>query len=81
MGMKLTLEDLQRAFEQLQEAYKVIVQLVSSYWEQIQELSAKYMDYKLKCPERPVYRYVKHKVIKSQVMNRKPICVRARTVC
>ncbi|PFZ12153.1 hypothetical protein COL60_05935 [Bacillus pseudomycoides] len=81
----MNIESLREAFNKLAyELYKVISQLVSSYWEQIKELSAKYMEYKLERPERPerpVYGYVKHKVIRSQVMNRKPICVRARTVC
>ncbi|PEF25393.1 hypothetical protein CN568_14635 [Bacillus pseudomycoides] len=77
--MNINIESLREAFNKLMyELYKVISQLFSSYWEQIKELSAKYMEYKL---ERPVYGYVKHKVIRSQVMNRKPICVRARTVC
>ncbi|PGE99568.1 hypothetical protein COF51_05275 [Bacillus pseudomycoides] len=80
--MNINIESLREAFNKLAyELYKVISQLFSSYWEQIKELSAKYMEYKLERPECPVYGYVKHKVIRSQVMYRKPICVRARMVC
>ncbi|PEM37308.1 hypothetical protein [Bacillus pseudomycoides] len=80
--MNINIESLREAFNKLAyELYKIISQLFSSYWEQIKELSAKYMEYKLERPERPVYGYVKHKVIRSQVMYRKPICVRARMVC
>ncbi|HEK9101965.1 TPA: hypothetical protein SUB30_003364 [Bacillus pseudomycoides] len=80
--MNIDIESLREAFSKLlYEAYKAIAQWVSSYWEQIKELSAKYIEYKLKRPECPVYGYVKHKVMRSQVMNRKPRCIRVRTVC
>lgn len=80
--MKVDIELLQEAFIKLtNELYQLVAQFVSDYWGQIKELSAKYMEYKLEPTERPVYAYVKPKVMKSQVMNRKPICVRARTVC
>ncbi|MED3542348.1 hypothetical protein P4V63_01800 [Bacillus toyonensis] len=38
-------------------------------------------DYKYEEVPRPVFGYVKHKIMKSQVMDRKPKCIRARTVC
>lgn len=80
--MKIDIESLREAFIKLAtEVYKRIVQFVSDYWEQIKELTAKYIEYKLEQPQRTVYGYVKHKVMKSQVLNRKPKCIRARTVC
>ncbi|MFJ8453313.1 hypothetical protein [Bacillus paramycoides] len=80
--MKIDIESLREAFIKFaNELYKVIVQLVSSYWEQIKELTAKYIEYKFEQPQRKVYGYVKHKAMKSQVIDRKPKCVRARTVC
>ncbi|MGA5711591.1 hypothetical protein ACPCH0_00985 [Bacillus bombysepticus] len=39
------------------------------------------LDYKYEEIPRPVFGYVKHKVMKSQVIDRKPKCIRARTVC
>ncbi|PGM07231.1 hypothetical protein [Bacillus thuringiensis] len=80
--MKIDIELLREVFIKLAtELYKRIVQFVSDYWEQIQELAAKYMEYKLEQPQRTVYGYVKRKVMKSQVLSRKPKCIRARTVC
>ncbi|KZD45893.1 hypothetical protein OB969_21755 [Bacillus cereus] len=80
--MKIDIELLQEAFINLAtEVYKRIVQFVSDYWEQIEELTVKYMEYKLEQPQPKVYGYVKHKVMKSQIIDRKPRCIRARTVC
>lgn len=80
--MKIDIELLREAFIKLAtEVYKRIVQFVSDYWEQIKELTANYIEYKIVRPQRTVYGYVKHKVMKSQVFNRKPKCIRARMVC
>lgn len=80
--MKIDIELLREAFIKLAtEVYKRIVQFVSDYWEQIKELTAKYVEYKLEQPQPKVYGYVKHKTMKSQVIDRKPKCIRARTVC
>ncbi|PGD89757.1 hypothetical protein COM47_00730 [Bacillus wiedmannii] len=80
--MKVDFELLREAFIKLAtQLYKRIVQFVSGYWEQIKELTAKYIEYKLEQPQRKVYGYVKHKVMKSQVIDRKPKCIRVRTVC
>ncbi|MGH1297189.1 hypothetical protein [Bacillus pretiosus] len=38
-------------------------------------------NYKYEEVPRPVFGYVKHKVMKSQIIDRKPKCIRARTVC
>ncbi|MGE6548056.1 hypothetical protein ACQKFK_03305 [Bacillus mycoides] len=38
-------------------------------------------DYKYEEVPRPVFGYVKHEVMKSQVIDRKPKYIRARTVC
>ena len=76
--MSLNTEDLQKAFEQFQEACKVIVKFICQVWEQIKEITEKYKSYR---KPRPMYGYVKHKVMKSQVLNRKPMLIRARTTC
>ncbi|AJH60093.1 hypothetical protein bcere0016_54370 [Bacillus cereus 95/8201] len=80
--MEIDIEPLREAFIKFaNELYKVIVQFVSNCWEQIKELVEKYMEYKLYHAKRPVYGYVKHRVMKSQVFNRKPMLIRARTTC
>ncbi|MGX5586370.1 hypothetical protein ACWKTX_21890 [Bacillus thuringiensis] len=80
--MKIDIELIREAFIKLAtELYKRIVQFVSNCWEQIKELTAKYIEYKLEQPQRTVYGYVKRKVMKSQVLNLKPECIRARTTC
>ncbi|PFK03841.1 hypothetical protein, partial [Bacillus cereus] len=62
--MKIDIELLQEAFINLAtEVYKRIVQFVSDYWEQIEELTVKYMEYRLEQPQPKVYGYVKHKVM------------------
>jgi hypothetical protein len=58
--MNLNTEDLQKAFEQFQEACKVIVEFIRQVWEQIKEIAEKY---KLYCKPRPMYGYVKHRVM------------------
>lgn len=79
--MTVDTKDLQKAFHKLYEACKVIVQFVCQVWDRIKEVAAEYMKYKLYRVERPVYGYVKHRVMKSQVINRKPMRIRARTTC
>lgn len=80
--MRIDIESLREAFEKFaNELCKVIAQIVSDCWEQIKELTTKYIEYKLEQPRRIVYGYVKHRVMKSQVLNRKPMWIRARTTC
>ncbi|PHF24288.1 hypothetical protein COF84_00140 [Bacillus wiedmannii] len=80
--MKIDMELIRETFIKLAtELYERIVQFVSGYWEQIKELTEKYFEYKIEQPQRTVYGYVKHKAMKSQVIDRKPKCIRARTVC
>ncbi|PUV98963.1 hypothetical protein B7T07_23115 [Cronobacter sakazakii] len=74
----LNTEDLQKAFEQFQESCKVIVKFICQVWEQIKEITEKY---KMYCKPRSMYGYVKHRAMKSQVLNRKPTLIRARTTC
>lgn len=80
--MEIDIEPLREAFKKLaHELYRVIAKWVSNYWEQLKEIAEEYMKYKLDLPVRPVYGQVKDKVMKSQVLDRKPKCIRARTVC
>ncbi|PFM50175.1 hypothetical protein COJ45_05390 [Bacillus cereus] len=79
--MKVDKETIQRAYEQLYEAFEVIVQWFKQTWNQIKGIAIEYIKYKLEQPQRQTFGYVKHKVMKSQVIDRKPRCVRARTVC
>ncbi|MCP1285343.1 hypothetical protein NK358_27365 [Bacillus sp. S0635] len=79
--MKVDSEDLQKAFELFREACEVIVQWFKQTWEQIKEIALNYIKYKSERSQRPAYGYVKYRVMKSQVLNRKPKCIRARSVC
>lgn len=76
--MELTIDDLKQAFERFQEACKAIVKFICQVWERIKEITEKY---KLYCKPRPIYGYVKNRVMKSQVLNRKAMLIRARTTC
>lgn len=80
--MKVDIEPLREAFIKFaNELCKAIARIVSECWDTIKELSVEYIEYKLKQPQRLVYGYVKHRVMKSQVLNRKPMLIRARTTC
>ncbi|MBM6648978.1 hypothetical protein [Bacillus sp. RIT 809] len=80
--MRIDIESLREAFIKFaNELCKVIAQIVSDCWEQIKELTVKYIEYKLEQPQRIVYGHVQNKVMKSQVLNRKPMLIRARTTC
>lgn len=79
--MTVDIELLQKAFGKLYEACKLIVDFAFQVWEQIKETVRKLIKHKLYCKPRPIYGYVKHRVMKSQVLNRKPMLIRARTTC
>ncbi|WCS66628.1 hypothetical protein 0105phi72_084 [Bacillus phage 0105phi7-2] len=80
--MKVDIESLREAVIKFaNELCKAIARIASECWEQIKELSVEYIEYKLEQPQRLVYGYVKHRVMKSQVLNRKPMLIRARTTC
>lgn len=83
--MKIDIEVLQEAVKQVKEAFEVIakwlIQTFMQAWERLKGITLDYIEYKLEQPERPVYGYVKHRAMKSQVMNRKPMLIRARTTC
>lgn len=79
--MKVDSEDLQRAFELFREACELIVQCFKQTWGQIKEIAINCIKYKSERSQRPAYGYVKYRVMKSQVLNRKPKCIRARSVC
>lgn len=74
----ITAEDLQQAFRKLCEVCRVFVEFACQVWEKIKEISRKCELYRKK---RPIYGYVQHKVMRSQVLNRKPKLIRARTTC
>lgn len=75
------IETLQKAVKQFYEAVQTIVQWIRQAWEQIKELAWVYKEYKKKRKCRAVFGYVKNKVMQSQVLNRKPARIRARTTC
>lgn len=79
--MKVDIETLQKALKQFYEAVQTIVQWIRQAWEQIQQFAVVYEDYKKKRMQRAVFGYMKDKVMKSQVLNRKPMRIRARTTC
>lgn len=76
------IETLQKAVKQFYESVQTIVQWIRQAWKQIEEIVWFYEECKeeRKSP-RAVYGYVKDKVMKSQVLNRKPARIRARTTC
>lgn len=84
-GMKDDIETRLKEFYELYEACKVISIWIQDNWESILEMARafnQYLNYEYE-PTTPkqIYGYVKHKVMKSQVIDRKPKCIRARTVC
>lgn len=76
------IETLQKAVKQFYEACQTIVQWIRQAWEQVKEIVWFYEECtKERKPARVVYGYVKNKVMQSQVINRKPMRIRARTTC
>lgn len=83
--MKDDIEERLKEFYKLYEAYELISNWIQDNWEPIIEMARafkQFLDFKYE-PTTPkqIYGYVKHKVMKSQVIDRKPKYVRARTVC
>ncbi|MCC2442051.1 hypothetical protein [Bacillus paranthracis] len=83
--MKDDIETRLKEFYKLYEACEFISKWILESWEWIKEMAELYVQC-LDCEYEPatpkqVYGYVKHKVMKSQVIDRKPKCIRARTVC
>ncbi|PEM45574.1 hypothetical protein [Bacillus toyonensis] len=83
--MKDNIETRLKEFYELYKACEVISNWIQDNWESIKEIARAFMqclDYEYE-PTTPkqIYGYVKHKVIKFQVLDRKPKCIRARTVC
>ncbi|AYF06321.1 hypothetical protein MLA2C4_11760 [Bacillus mobilis] len=77
---------LQKAVKQFYEACQTIVQWIRQSWEQVKEQVKEIVWFYEECtkerkPARAVYGYVKNKVMQSQVLNRKPMRIRARTTC
>ncbi|WP_144560001.1 hypothetical protein [Bacillus thuringiensis] len=83
--MKVDIEVLQEAFYKLHEACELIKQWISEFWNQLKETAAEYIQWiKLEYKEIPRQIYetsIKHRTMKSQVLNRKPRLIRARTNC
>ncbi|PGM91612.1 hypothetical protein [Bacillus cereus] len=83
--MKDDIENRLKEFYELHKACEVISQWILESWEWIKEMAELYMQ-SINCEYEPampkqIYGYVKHKVMRSQVIDRKPKCIRARTVC
>lgn len=83
--MEDVIETRLKEFYKLYKACELISKWILESWEWIKEMAELYvqsLDYEYK-PTTPkqIYGHVKHKVMKSQVWNRKPRCIRARTVC
>ncbi|HDR7601020.1 TPA: hypothetical protein QCX65_004461 [Bacillus mycoides] len=79
--MTIDIEMLQKALKKFYEACQTIVQWIRQAWEQIKELAWVYKEYKKERKCRAVFGCVKDKVMRSQVLNRKPMRIRARTTC
>ncbi|MGR5993468.1 hypothetical protein ACT7C9_04295 [Bacillus cereus] len=83
--MKDDIETRLKEFYKLYEACKVISNWIQDNWESIVEMARAFtqcLNYEY-VPTTPkqIYGYVKQEVMKSQVVDRKPRCIRARTVC
>ncbi|WP_406654134.1 hypothetical protein [Bacillus cereus] len=83
--MKDDIETRLKEFCKLYEACKVISNWIKDNWESIVEMARAFTqslnyEYEPTTPKQ-IYGYVKHEVMKSQVIDRKPRCIRARTVC
>ncbi|PGX01659.1 hypothetical protein COE40_19010 [Bacillus cereus] len=79
--MTIDIEMLQKALKKFYEACQTIVQWIRQTWDQIKKLAWVYKEYKKRRKCRAVFGYVKDKVMKSQVLNRKPMLIRARNTC
>lgn len=80
------IETLQKAVKQFYESVQTIVQWIRKAWEQVKAQVKEIVWFYEECNEerrspRAVFGYVKDKVMKSQVLNRKPARIRARTTC
>ncbi|HHL4884475.1 TPA: hypothetical protein ACQ75Q_000989 [Bacillus thuringiensis] len=83
--MEDVIETRLKEFYKLYEACKVISNWIRDNWESIMEMARVFsqcLDYEYEAiTPKQIYGYVNHKVMKSQVIDRKPRCIRARTVC
>lgn len=79
--MEVDIETLQKALKKFYEACQTVFQWIRQAWEQIKQLAWVYKEYKKRRKCRAVFGYAKDKVMKSQVLNRKPMLIRARTTC
>lgn len=80
--MKVDVELLQKTLIKLYEVVQTIVQCIHQACEQVKDIIWFYEECEAerKSP-RIVYGYVKDKAMRSQVLNRKPARIRARTTC
>ncbi|MFE7378527.1 hypothetical protein ACFU6E_28655 [Bacillus cereus] len=85
--MKIDIEVLQEAFYKLYEACELIKKWISEFWNQLKETAAEYiqwinLEYKeIEIPRQIYETSIKHRIMKPQVLNRKPRLIRARTNC
>ncbi|MDY0951694.1 hypothetical protein SOM37_22825 [Bacillus thuringiensis] len=83
--MKGVIETRLKELYKLYEACKIISQWIQDNWESIKAMAKVFTqclenEYEPETPKQ-IYGYVKHRIMKSQVIDRKPRCIRARTVC
>ncbi|MEC2865976.1 hypothetical protein BK767_11510 [Bacillus thuringiensis serovar kyushuensis] len=83
--MKDDIEAQFKEFYKLYEGCKVISNWIRDNWEAIMEMAKAFtqcLDYEYEATKsKRIYGYIKYKIMKSQVIDRKPKCIRARTVC
>ncbi|MED1556815.1 hypothetical protein [Bacillus paramycoides] len=85
--MKIDIEVLQEALYKLHEACELIKQWISEFWEQLKEIAEGYTQWlnleyeEIEIPQRIYETSIKCKVMRPQVLNRKPRLIRARTNC
>jgi len=85
--MKIDIETLQDALYKFHEVCEEIKKWISEFWNQLKETAEEYIQwFNLECEEikmtQRIYEIsIKYRVMRSQVLNRKPRLIRARTNC
>ncbi|WHY76238.1 hypothetical protein QNH20_19225 [Neobacillus sp. WH10] len=81
IGMKEYKVVLIVVFEKVKEAFQMLVDAVIELWDEMVEFTKQITDDCLFLDDKPVWNTPKKFVMKSQVLNRRPLLSRARSCC
>jgi hypothetical protein len=73
-------DEIARCMQRLREAFHALAELVMGHWGAIKQTIEQFEE-PVYLDDRPVWNTPKRVVKKSQVLNRKPLLIRARTYC